>query len=947
MTLGRLEAQDAMRWQRLTRRVSGPPHLAATRRNWYPWNPTGRWGAAQEGKRCPAPDSDSEELVPVAPDQEMGTDQEGKRCPAPDSGSEELVPAAPNQDVRTRPGEAKASNSPALGSSASHTSASAASQPRPWTRKDTDLSKALSRVLRHRSNLQLDEAGYAKLADVLFHPLIRDLKPTMDWIVYIVKANAKQRFSLNEAGTHIRAVQGHSIPVDSSKLLRQLESGDIGDMVPTCALHSTYFSCVPSIMQHGLLPGGTRGTSYRRHVHLAMSHRPAAGLRAGSDVILVIDLMRAHNAGCVFYVSDNNVILTEDCIPPPCITRAKCTSTGEAYDLSQFRAAYKIVYAASNLSAVVILGLGPSTTWSVIKAKFAPSPCCRCSSRAALEPPGLSGLAGSRQLSTRVRQTSSSGRIVDKAAAPTSIPAVPGRGAWPLRTLDQLLNLLAAYRLPLASAVNLLHSFSRLRIAMQKGTPLGHERRYSWKATAGRSEASSPPTLDHRDHSAPSIDDQSDFAGDKEPGVQTEDVPVKPMKRPRPSVAPRLRAGNAEAGSVYRDNAALSLGPQVLSTAGNGQGSMAKPTQETWRSAYYEEEDMEAGSPEASNVDSLSGRSDADSSVHKEADWSAGTSPPWPEHHTRTSVSPGHDPDPEGPESPAARRGVTDEEDIDFHFGMRAGDPQPTARASVDVDLTRAPARPKAAAKMLVRSGLRCPKCLLKTWVCLCNRAPRELDRRGTAPRPYERYWLFCLPCRHLVVPFRPRAVCCWHPAHSGSAGVRHHRWLAAITVRSAVVSPKPLYPRTSPPEVPCHHSITWQLFMRYSYCKTPPSPRRAKLQPNRGPKSVPEPYFGRPTPLATYRLRGVRVSPLSAGGEGLCKARSRLLNGPGKLAEGIQQQLGLFSCHCSTCSGHYLLHTLSRSVPWGNRFRLWKFKYRVVRFKKKRSRKWNCIWLT
>ena len=122
----------------------------------------------------------------------------------------------------------------------------------------------------------------------------------------------------------------------------------------------------------------------------------------------------------------------------------------------------------------------------------------------------LSGLAGSRQLSTRVRQTSSS--VVDKAAAPTPIPAVSGRGAWPLRTLDQILNLLAAYRLPLASAVNLLHSFSRLRIAMQKGTPLGHERRYSWKATAGRSEASSPPTLDHREHSAPSIDDQSDFA---------------------------------------------------------------------------------------------------------------------------------------------------------------------------------------------------------------------------------------------------------------------------------------------------------------------------------------------------------------------------------------------------------------------------------------------------
>ena len=147
------------------------------------------------------------------------------------------------------------------------------------------------------------------------------------------------------------------------------------------------------------------------------------------------------------------------------------------------------------------------------------------------------------------------------------------------------------------------------------------------------------------------------------------------------------------------------------------------------------------------------------------------------------------------------------------------------------------------------------------------------------------------------------------------------------------------LYPKTGPPDVPYHQSIIWQLFMRYSYCNAPPSPRRAQLQPNRGPKSAPEPHFVRPASLITYRLWGVRVSPLSAGGEGLCKARSRLLKRQGKLAEGIQQQLGSFSCHCSTCSVHHHLYTLSRLVPWGSRFRLWKFKYRVVRFKKKRSR--------
>ena len=63
----------------------------------------------------------------------------------------------------------------------------------------------------------------------------------------------------------------------------------------------------------------------------------------------------------------------------------------------------------------------------------------------------------------------------------------------------------------------------------------------------------------------------------------------------------------------------------------------------------------------------------------------------------RTSVSPGHGSVQEEPASSAAWHGVTDEADIDFHFGMHAGDAQPTTRVSVDVDLTRPPGRPKAA----------------------------------------------------------------------------------------------------------------------------------------------------------------------------------------------------------------------------------------------------------
>ena len=68
--------------------------------------------------------------------------------------------------------------------------------------------------------------------------------------------------------------------------------------------------------------------------------------------------------------------------------------------------------------------------------------------------------------------------------------------------------------------------------------------------------------------------------------MQTGVMPETPMKRPRPSVAPCLLAGNAEEGSVYRDSVSSYSDPQHLSTAGTGRGSWAEPPQATRRSAY-------------------------------------------------------------------------------------------------------------------------------------------------------------------------------------------------------------------------------------------------------------------------------------------------------------------------------------------------------------------------
>ena len=185
----------------------------------------------------------------------------------------------PEMLAGSHPTESTASGSQAKASASTGPSREDRPGASKWTQEDTKLSKAMSRLLRHKSKLKLDEAGYAKLSDMLEHPRLRDLNPTKEWMMHIVQRNFKQRFALNEAGTHIRAKQGHSIKVDPSKLLRQLGTEDIGDMIPTGALRSTYLSNVQSIMQRGLMPGGTRGASYRQRVHLAIRDRPEAGLR--------------------------------------------------------------------------------------------------------------------------------------------------------------------------------------------------------------------------------------------------------------------------------------------------------------------------------------------------------------------------------------------------------------------------------------------------------------------------------------------------------------------------------------------------------------------------------------------------------------------------------------------------------------------------------------------
>lgn len=166
-------------------------------------------------------------------------------------------------------------------------------------------SKFLSLVLRHRPEaigVELDEAGWTPV-DELLDALVRHGRPlTREQLETIVRENDKQRFTFDEAGLHIRASQGHSVAVELGYEPRQ---------PPDMLFHGTPRQFVSSIRRTGLR------RQQRHHVHLHADRQTAihVGSRRGQPVLLEIDAGRMHEAGYVFYVTPNEVWLT-DAVPP-------------------------------------------------------------------------------------------------------------------------------------------------------------------------------------------------------------------------------------------------------------------------------------------------------------------------------------------------------------------------------------------------------------------------------------------------------------------------------------------------------------------------------------------------------------------------------------------------------------------------------------------------------
>lgn len=158
------------------------------------------------------------------------------------------------------------------------------------------LSKKLSYILRHAPesiNQKLDDAGW-----MLVQPLLKALDISKQDLDFVVENDNKKRYEYNDTGLKIRASQGHSIEVDLGYEERK---------PPMFLYHGTSTNNLDSIFTSGIKKMN------RQHVHLSSNEETAknVGSRHGRPIILRINAEEMWKNGEKFYLSNNNVWLTD------------------------------------------------------------------------------------------------------------------------------------------------------------------------------------------------------------------------------------------------------------------------------------------------------------------------------------------------------------------------------------------------------------------------------------------------------------------------------------------------------------------------------------------------------------------------------------------------------------------------------------------------------------
>lgn len=170
-----------------------------------------------------------------------------------------------------------------------------------WTPELTRASKFLALVLRHKpdvTGIALDAEGWADIDALLVGARSANVHMSRELLQVIVETNPKQRFAIDETGTRIRAVQGHSVEVDLAYAAAE---------PPPTLFHGTHAHAIGSILATGLRP------MKRTHVHLSADVETAriVGARRGRPIVLAVDAGSMHADGASFWQATNGVWLCE------------------------------------------------------------------------------------------------------------------------------------------------------------------------------------------------------------------------------------------------------------------------------------------------------------------------------------------------------------------------------------------------------------------------------------------------------------------------------------------------------------------------------------------------------------------------------------------------------------------------------------------------------------
>ena len=175
-----------------------------------------------------------------------------------------------------------------------------------------EISKELVRILRHGRyqllNEFMTEDGYVEVDKILHDRKFISACGylTEHDIIYIVNTNDKQRFTLkrNRGRLFIAATQGHTIQIWNSDLRPLTDPHEFAHVY-----HGTYYSAWKEIKLNGL------SRMNRNHIHFATglpdSRYVRSGMRKDVEVIIELNMKDALEAGLMFFVSSNGVVLSE------------------------------------------------------------------------------------------------------------------------------------------------------------------------------------------------------------------------------------------------------------------------------------------------------------------------------------------------------------------------------------------------------------------------------------------------------------------------------------------------------------------------------------------------------------------------------------------------------------------------------------------------------------